>query len=63
MFQLDLFEPDEVSLLRSEVIKVRSSNEKVRKSLLAKNGELMKMYLDLEERIKIIERNICQKKS
>jgi len=63
MFQLDLFEPDEVSMLRSEVVKVRSSNEKVRKSLFAKNSELMKMYLELDERLKILERNICQKKN
>lgn len=62
MFQLDLFEPDEVSMLRTEVVKLRSSNEKVRKSLFAKNSDLMKMYLEMDERLKILERNICQKK-
>ena len=60
MLQLDFFEDDEVLRLRMEIEKVKVSNDKVRKSLFGKNGDLVKKYIELDERMKVIERNICK---
>lgn len=62
MIQLDFFqEHDEVSVLKNELEKVRASSEKVRKALFARHGELAKNYLDLLQRLEVLERNICRK--
>ncbi len=59
MIQLDFFEKEETEVLRGEIEKVKESNNKVRKSLFAKHGELAKNYADLQRRLEIIERNLC----
>lgn len=55
--QLEFFDKPEDVL---EVIKsVKESNDKVRKSIFAKHGNLERKYEELQERLAIIERNIC----
>lgn len=61
--QLDFFEEKtEIDLLRDEVKELRLSNEKVRKKLFAAHGELAKKYIDLHNRMQILEANICKGK-
>lgn len=61
--QLDFFEEKtEWDLLKEDVKVVRESSEKVRKSLFARHGELAKKYMELHDRMEILERNLCQKK-
>lgn len=60
MLQLDLFEKEETEIIRGELQKVKESNDKVRKSLFAKHGELVKNYIDLQSRLEIIEKHLCQ---
>lgn len=58
--QLTLFdETDDITVLRIELRAMRETSEKVRKSLYARHNELAKMYLELNQRLDIIERNIC----
>lgn len=59
MIQLEFFETDEVQLLKQEVITLKNSNEKVRRALFARHGELAKNYIDLVSRLELLERNIC----
>lgn len=49
----------EMSALRKEVSELKTSQDKQRKSLFAKNGELTKQVNELNERLSILERNIC----
>lgn len=60
MIQLDFFDDEDTRLLKEEVRKLRESNERVRRSLFAKHGELAKNYMDLLSRLEIIERNVCR---
>ncbi len=60
MLQLDLFEKEETEIIRGELQKVKESNDKVRKSLFAKHGELTKNYIDLHARLEILEKNLCK---
>lgn len=60
MIQLELFEQDEMTVLRHKFNSLKESSEKVRKGLYAKNGELQKKYDDLLLRMEILERHICQ---
>jgi len=64
MRQLDFFlgEKSELEYLKDDFKEVRQSNDKVRKSLFARHAELARMYLDLVQRMEIIERNICKEK-
>ncbi len=61
IIQFDLFDerPTEVEMLKMELKKVRESSDKVRKGLFARHNELAKLYLELHDRMNIIERNIC----
>lgn len=61
--QLDFFKTEEeskIDCLYEEFEKVKDSSTKVRKSLFARNGELTKQYNELNDRLSIIERNICK---
>ncbi len=58
--QLEFFEQDETTMLRHKFNSLKESQDKIRKGLYAKNGELQKKYDDLLNRLEIIERNICQ---
>lgn len=60
--QLDFFKSNEeceLDSLRIQVLEIKKSSDKVRKSLFARNGELLKRISDQEERLAILERNIC----
>lgn len=59
--QLDFFneEKSEIDYLKEELENVRLSTDKVRKSMYARHAELARKYLELNERMDIIERNIC----
>jgi hypothetical protein len=59
MIQLDFFEKDENLILKDKVRQIKESQDKQRKALFAKNGELQKKYDDLLLRLEILERNIC----
>ena len=61
--QLDFFknaEESELEALRKEIEAVSSSSTKVRKGTYARLNELNKICLDLQNRLEIIERNICR---
>ena len=59
--QLELFE-SEYEVMMREMRFMRASNEKVRKSLYARHGELQGKYDGLANRLAILERYICQRK-
>jgi len=59
MIQLDFFLDDE-ALIRLEIEKVRESTEKVRRGMFARHNELAKHFVDLDERLRIIEKHICR---
>lgn len=59
--QLDFFEEkNDFELIQEEVKSLRLSNEKVRKSLFARHGELAKKYIELHNRLQILESRICK---
>ncbi len=60
--QYDLFEDvrSEKDMLKEEIQAIKDSSDKVRKGIFAKHGQLAKMYLDINNRLEIIERNICK---
>lgn len=60
MIQLDFFDDVQTHSLKEEVRKLKESNEKVRKSLFAKHGELAKNYLELLSRLDNLEHHICR---
>jgi hypothetical protein len=61
MIQLEFFNDRTYEdVLKEEVNQIRDSTEKVRKSLFARHAELAKKYLELNERLEILERNICK---
>ncbi len=61
--QLDFFvEKTEIEILQDEIMELRLSNEKVRKKLFASHGDLAKRYLELHNRLQILESNICKGK-
>lgn len=61
-YQLNFFEVEksEIEYLKDDIVEVRESNDKVRKSIFARHAELAKKYMELHERMQIIERNICR---
>jgi len=62
LLQLDFFQTEQTELdcIKSEIRLVKESSEKVRRGIFARHGELAKKYLELHERMEIIERNICR---
>lgn len=60
MLQLDFFQSEE-EILNYEIRKIKESTDKVRKGIFARHNELAKMYLDLADRLSVIERNICKR--
>lgn len=66
IYQLDFFKSEEecqFQALRKQLSDVKVSNDKVRKALFTRHGYLMKKIIQLEEWLKILERNICQRKN
>ena len=62
MIQLELFPEDEVITLRLEVQKMKETTDKMRKALFARHGDLAKYYLDIAQRLEVLEKNICKGK-
>ncbi len=60
VLQLDFFEETEITQMKSEIESMSESLNRIRKGLYAKNGSLEKKYQELDERLGIIERNICK---
>lgn len=63
LVQLDFFKSEEecrMDAVEERMKKCEESCGKVRRKLFATNGEMMKMVLEMDERLKIIERNICK---
>ena len=60
--QLEFFteEVSELDFLKNYVEDVKQSSDKVRKSMFARHGELARKYMELHDRLQIIERNICR---
>lgn len=61
--QYDFFkteEESELEALRKRVEEIDASSHRVRKGIYARHGELFKIINDLEDRLKIIERNLCK---
>jgi len=62
--QYDLFEnqsDSELKAFQDALAEVKLSSDKVRKGLFARHNELAKMYVELHNRMEIIERNLCKK--
>jgi hypothetical protein len=64
--QLDFFKEldatpmeKEINYVKEIALLTKGSADKVRKSLFAKQNELNKKQFELEQRLEIIERNIC----
>lgn len=57
--QLMLWEEDEIEVLKRDHDKVKKELEKMRKSLYARDTMRMKMLDEMDIRLKIIERGIC----
>ena len=63
--QLDFFkteEESEIEALRKEIASVKTSSDKVRRALFSRHGDLTKVVMDLQDRLGIIESNICKGK-
>lgn len=63
IFQLDFWETpeqSEIASLRERIDAVKLSNDKVRRAMFGRHGDLTKRMLDLEERFNIIERALCR---
>ena len=60
MIQCDFFESDDNLILKDQLRQLKESQDKVRNSLYARNGELQKKYDDLLQRLQVIEENICR---
>ena len=60
MIQLELFEQDEITILRHKFNDLKDSADRVRKGQYAKLGDLQKKYDDLLTRMEVLERHICQ---
>jgi len=61
--QLDLFYDINISTLKEEVIKLRQSNEQVRKGLFARHSSLEKYLTELRDQISEQQREIYKLKS
>lgn len=59
LVQLDFFEKDTISEIKSRMHAVEVSATKCRRKQFAEIGEIKKLMLDLASRLTIIEKNIC----
>jgi len=62
VIQYDLFKekPTELEVCQIEIDRISKSSDKVRKGTYASINELKKRCVELEDRLMIIERNICR---
>jgi hypothetical protein len=62
LVQLELFETrSENDILQEEIGLLKKSQDKMRKALFARHGELAKHYIEIHNRLEILERYICKK--
>lgn len=60
MIQLDMFEEyDELQSLRMQLKAIKESNDKVRRGMFVRYNELSRMYMEVVNRLEIIEKGIC----
>jgi hypothetical protein len=63
LLQLDLFqEYTEVEILEQRIKQLEKSMDKQRKALFARHGALCKQYMELNDRLDILERVLCKGK-
>jgi hypothetical protein len=63
LIQLELFEnKTEIEVLEEKLFELEKSVDKTRKALFARHGDLAKRYLEINERLQILEMNICKGK-
>ena len=62
LVQLDLFESDDISLLKARMEKIEDSATRCRKKQFAEIGALRKEILELKETVDLLVKNICQGK-
>lgn len=63
LIQLELFDiRSETDILQEEISELKKSQDKLRKALFARHGELAKKYLEIHNRLEILEMNICKGK-
>ena len=62
LIQLDFFEETEISILKAEIVELKKSLDKQRKSQFAKIGECKKEIIELKEDMELLKRNICYSK-
>lgn len=61
--QLDFFhDRSDVEILEDRVRDLEKGLDKQRKGLFARHGELAKKYLEINDRLEILEINICKGK-
>lgn len=60
LLELDFFK-SENEVMMDKLDSIKESSDRVRKGIFAKHGELVKKYMDLSDRLEIIERNICRR--
>jgi hypothetical protein len=62
--QYDFFESEEeseMSTMKKLIENVKNSSDNVRKGIFARHGELYKLFMDVDQRLKIIEKHLCTK--
>lgn len=65
-YQLSLFdckEESELECIKNAIKEARESSEKVRRGIFARHSDLTRKYLELNDRLQIIERSLCQHES
>ena len=61
LVQLDLFEDrSDVEILEERIRLLEKSQDKLRKGLFSRHGELAKKYIEIHDRLNILELNICR---
>ncbi len=59
--QLEFFPKDPSEILEERMDKCETRSDNVRKGIFAKHTQLCKMYLELNERLNVLEQNLCKK--
>jgi len=59
-YQTNLLQSDDVSIVEAKVDRNFARMERMRKGLFARINELEKKNAELERRLSLLERNICQ---
>jgi hypothetical protein len=60
--QLDFFEESLTEIEKMEMVinDLKKSQDKMRRALFARHGELAKQYCEIHNRLEILERYICK---